>query len=112
MYCEECQKKPANVHLVKIVNGNKVEKNLCEQCAMKAQDQFGLYFENDFSFPNILGSILQSESFPSLGINVNNMSCDKCGLTYNQFVNSGRLGCDKCYDYFGERLNSLLRRVQ
>ncbi|NMA02683.1 MAG: hypothetical protein GX923_09025 [Clostridia bacterium] len=113
MYCEECQKRPANVHLVKIVNGNKVEKNLCEQCAMEAQDQFGLYFENDFSFPNILGSILQSESFPSLGnINVKNMSCDKCGLTYNQFVKSGRLGCDKCYAYFGERLNSLLRRVQ
>ena len=38
------------------------------------------------------------------------MSCDKCGLTYNQFVNSDRLGCDKCYDYFGKDL-ILLRRV-
>lgn len=113
MYCEECQKRPANVHIAKIVNGKKIEKNLCEQCALKSQDHFGVYFENDFSFPNILGSILQSDSFPTLNnINTNNVSCDKCGLTYNQFVKSGRLGCDKCYEFFGERLNSLLRRVQ
>ena len=59
--------------------------------------QFGFTLKMIF-LPNILGSILQSESFPSLGnINVKNMSCDKCGLTYNQFVKSGRLGCDKCY---------------
>ena len=112
MYCEECQKRPANVHLTKIINGNKIEKKLCDKCALKAQDQLGIAFESQFPFPNILGSILQSEGFSPLGnMAINNTTCDKCNLTYQQFAQAGRMGCEKCYEYFGDRLKHLLKRV-
>jgi len=112
MYCEDCQKRPATVHLIKIINGNKIEKHLCEHCAKKRQEQLGIAFLPDFSFSNFLGSMLESEVFTSLGnVPENNFTCDKCGMTYSQFAHSGRMGCNKCYEYFGSKLEPLLKRI-
>ena len=33
MLCEECKKRPANVHLTKIIGDQKTEMHLCQQCA-------------------------------------------------------------------------------
>lgn len=33
MNCEECGKRQATLHLTKIVNGEKTEYHICEQCA-------------------------------------------------------------------------------
>lgn len=112
MYCEECQKRPANVHVTKIINGNKVEKHLCEQCAQKQQEQIGFAFLPDFSFSNFLGSMLESDGFSPLeSISKRDLVCDKCGMTFGQFSKSGRMGCNKCYEYFGNHLEPLIKRI-
>ncbi|MDI3280107.1 MAG: hypothetical protein QJR13_01880, partial [Bacillota bacterium] len=33
MLCDRCQKRPANIYLSKIVNGQKTELRLCQECA-------------------------------------------------------------------------------
>ena len=37
--------------------------------------------------------------------------CDVCGLTYEEFQNTGKLGCAHCYKVFSEQLSPLLQRV-
>jgi len=112
MYCEECEKRPANVHITKIVNGHKVEKHLCEQCAKKQQDVVGFALIPDFSLSNFLSSMLDTDSFSSFGnLKENEIKCDKCTMTYSQFTKGGRLGCDKCYDLYGSKLENLLKRI-
>ncbi|MDK2824437.1 MAG: protein arginine kinase activator [Clostridia bacterium] len=113
MFCEECEKRPANVHMTKIINGNKVEKHLCEQCAKKQQDQIGFAIIPDFSFSNILSSMLNVDPFTSFGnVQDNEITCDKCGMTYSQFAKTGRMGCNKCYSFYGNKLEHLLKRIQ
>ena len=46
MLCERCNVNPANVHIVKIVNGVKQETSICEQCA---KEQEGLGMGSDFN---------------------------------------------------------------
>lgn len=113
MYCEECEKRPANVHITKIINGHKVEKHLCEQCAKKQQDIVGFALVPDFTFSNFLSSMLDGDHFSSLG-NIKEeeeIKCDKCSMTYTQFARGGRLGCDNCYEIYGEKLDQLLKRI-
>ena len=33
-------------------------------------------------------------------------------MTYNDFVNTGRLGCIHCYDIFSDRLDPILKNIQ
>ncbi|NLT94084.1 MAG: hypothetical protein GXW85_00855 [Clostridia bacterium] len=110
MFCEECEKRPANVHITKIVNGHKVEKHLCEQCAKKQQDVVGFTLFPDFSFANFFSSMLDMDHISSRN-NINQVKCDKCSMTYSQFAKLGRFGCDRCYDLFGNGLEQILKRI-
>ncbi|NLW24047.1 MAG: hypothetical protein GXY91_02155 [Clostridia bacterium] len=112
MYCENCHERPANVHFTKIVNGKKMEMHLCEYCAQKKQEQMSIPFMPDFSFSNLLTSMLQSDPFFSLQtVNRQDITCNKCQMTYSEFMETGRMGCDQCYSVFGNYLEHLLRRI-
>ncbi|MFW5984635.1 MAG: UvrB/UvrC motif-containing protein [Halanaerobiaceae bacterium] len=107
MLCQNCGQKEANVHLTRIVNGEKTEIFLCEDCAEKKGQ---LSFESDpFSFHNLLSGILNAD--------LNTLSkkdtakCDNCGLSYNQFGETGLFGCSECYDQFADRLDPLVKRI-
>lgn len=39
------------------------------------------------------------------------MQCSRCGLTLQEFANSGKLGCDNCYDAFKRYLTPVLTRI-
>ncbi len=39
------------------------------------------------------------------------LTCDACGLTYDEFLRTGKLGCTRCYQVFSEQLKPLLLRV-
>ena len=40
MMCQECQMRPATVHITKIVNNQKSQIHLCEECAKQKQMSF------------------------------------------------------------------------
>lgn len=115
MLCEQCKKRPATVHYTKVVNDQKTEYHLCEQCAReKGELDFTLGFEPGFSINNLLAGLLDMGS-PSrqVGKRAADVSqCPKCGLTYTQFRQTGRLGCGECYTAFERQLEPLLRRIQ
>lgn len=113
MLCEECRQRSAVVHLTKIVNNQKAEYHLCEECARTKSGEFGLMLEPHFSLQNFLTGLIGSEpekvhvTEPSYST----ARCEGCGLTFADFRRTGRLGCARCYDAFNNSLEPLLRRV-
>ena len=39
------------------------------------------------------------------------MVCPNCGMTYQDFVHSGKIGCSVCYTTFRKQLMPLLKRI-
>ena len=101
--CDKCDK-PATVHLTEIVNNNKTEKHLCEECAAAE----GITIKTNVPISQLLEEfILQSESGET-----GELACDVCGRTFNEFRTQGLLGCPNDYDAFEKALTPLLERAQ
>ncbi len=108
MLCQKCEKEEASVHLTKIINGEKTEIFLCENCAEKTGH---ISFKSEpFSFQNLLAGFLNSDLSSSFK-DEESLKCQECGMTYNKFSEEGLLGCAQCYDNFGDRLEPLIKRI-
>lgn len=90
MLCESCKKKEANVHYTRIFNNETHEMHLCSNCAKK----------------NGIEGIL-----PSMTGFISKKSCKRCGLSYDDFKENGRLGCSGCYESFSKELAALVRQM-
>ena len=97
MQCQDCQQRQATLHFTKIINGEKTEFHICEQCAREKGEQFP--GTNSFSIHQLLSGLLNFEQ-PVQGksASINNLTCDNCGMTYEQFTRIGRFGCAHCYE--------------
>lgn len=113
MLCQNCQQRPATVHLTKIINFAKTEMHLCEVCAKAAGNELGIIFGTNFTFQNLIAGLLGDSSLeleqqPSIG---KGLSCPNCGLTFSDFKNTGLLGCGECYRHFKTGLDPLLKKI-
>jgi len=112
MLCQECGKNKANVHLTKIVNNQKTEIYLCQDCAQK-KGEFS-FAEDPLSLHNFLTGFLGGEypqqETPEGGL-VGVSDCPNCGLSYSEFREKGRLGCARCFENFEEQLTPLIKRI-
>lgn len=111
MLCELCRKRPATVHVTKVVNNDKVEVALCQQCA-REQGGLGVLFMPAFSMNHLLAAFLNDEERPGKVPTGTGVKCATCNLTYAEFARMGRLGCSDCYEAFGARLDAVLKRIQ
>lgn len=115
MLCEECEKNSASLHFTKIINGQKTELHLCEECARDKEEMFT--GNQNFSFNSLLSGILnfdqaiQSSSTHSTFNTAKQLKCNKCGMPYHQFAKVGRFGCANCYETFKDKIDPILRRV-
>ena len=115
MLCEHCHEREATVHYTKVINDEKTEYHLCEQCARESGElDFSFGFDGGFSIHNLLAGLMEmgapgpsAEKREARGLH-----CPECGTSFAQFAKSGRLGCAHCYTAFNKRLEPLLRRVQ
>lgn len=107
MICNLCGTQEATIHLTEIVNQQMIEIHLCEPCAQEK----GTDFKTHFQAPD-LSSIMNLEKVVKLPEKRPASRCPECGLTYEEFGKSGRLGCAFCYDAFGKLLMPLIKRVQ
>ncbi len=101
MLCEHCQQHQATVHYTQVINGARTEMNLCAACA-QIQGGFALGGVN-----MLLSGMLDNDAPRAATL----ASCDRCGLTYEEFRRTGMLGCAQCYDDFREQLTPVLRRI-
>ncbi len=113
MLCDECKKRPANVHITKMVNGMKSESHLCEECA-KEKGELTLTSESKVSFPSLLTGLLQMGSGIGTPVSIPAHivdGCRNCGMAFSTFASKGFLGCSQCYTQFEPRLDPLIRRI-
>ena len=107
MKCQNCGKNNANVRYMQVINGDKMELILCENCAneMNIGMNFNFGINDVFSsfFDDFAG--FKTVAMPEI------TKCKTCGLTYDEFSKSGMLGCENCYTTFGERLDNVLKRL-
>ncbi|MDO4866305.1 MAG: UvrB/UvrC motif-containing protein [Clostridia bacterium] len=112
MMCEDCGIRPAKFHLMTIINGDRVERNLCPICMAKHQKQIpGIDFSN---LAGILNSILENkgrEEDEGDSEELESYVCEQCGMTYVEFQKCGMLGCANCYQAFKTPMTALLQRV-
>lgn len=108
MLCQNCGKNEATTHIKRVVNGETAETHLCASCAehLGYGDMFsGFGFNLDDFFGGLLG-----EGAPALG-GRQEEKCPKCGCTFTDIVNSGKLGCADCYRKFYDQLLPSLQRI-
>ncbi len=109
MICENCGKKPSTFHMTEIINGKSKEINLCEDCASKSEE---FSMNPSFAIQNLLAGLLdipnEQEIKPDY---IEDISCESCGTTYEEFKRKGKFGCSKCYDSFREKLEPLLKKI-
>lgn len=112
MTCQKCQQHPAAVRITRIINGEKSELQLCQECAAKMQ---GDAFQWDTQFPFNLLSSLFEETEPAIGFSQGDkrppVDCSTCGQTYKDFRQTGKLGCGECYEIFNAQLAPVIRRI-
>lgn len=122
--CDRCKKNTATVLVESIVNGVKSQNHLCQECVVKLESSFGnignignIANIANISFDSFLKSFLETIVFGSeyftkpMETNVNPV-CGTCGQTYEEFMQTSRLGCADCYNVFRPQLEVLLKNIQ
>lgn len=107
MKCSHCHNNEANTHITQIINGEKIELFLCDECAKELGyiGDFGLLTMDDF-FGDLLGAGVSS---------LNSLSavdrCGACGSSFNDIISSGRVGCADCYSKYEDKLASSIEKL-
>ena len=113
MLCQNCGKNQVNFRYTQVINGVKKEIALCDKCARELGLE-GLDFSMPINFSSFLGDFLNEYAegafLPSFS-NTKTLECNKCGTTFDDFVNSGELGCAMCYDIFADRISPVLKNL-
>ena len=105
--CDYCEK-AATIHLTEIVDGAKIEKHLCEQCAAME----GLTVKPNVPISQILEDFLLQGSSGEGQQDQSGLACEVCGLTLLDFRRKGVLGCPHDYHAFEQVLGPMLERQQ
>ncbi len=66
-------------------------------------------------FSSFFGDFMEDFATPEfmpLFNDIKTLKCNECGYTFDDIVNTGRLGCASCYDVFEDRLDPIIRKIQ
>lgn len=112
MQCQECSNAPASVHVKKRQGDEEISIHLCRACAQKMGWNNPL---EDVKFPlaQFISSMMSDLSGPDSdkGATDAGGQCSECGLSFQEFSRTGRLGCGHCYEAFRDSMQDLLRRI-
>ena len=114
MLCNNCGKREANVRYSENINGVKRELNLCEECSKKLGIG-NMDFSMPIDFSSFFGDFIEDFTTPEfmpLFNDIKSLKCDKCGYTFDDIANTGKLGCANCYDVFESRLDPIIKKIQ
>lgn len=109
MKCSHCHKNEANTHVKRIINGKKEEMHLCEECARELGVMENFDFEPftmDSFFGNLLGAGVSALNSLA-GVD----RCSYCGSSFNDIVNSGKVGCANCYTHYEDKLAPSIEKI-
>jgi len=114
MKCQNCGENEANVKYTQIINGVKKELHLCQRCS----EELGIgNFNMNFDMPMDLSSFFadflgepDTGFFPDTSMR-EELKCNECGKTFEDFANTGRFGCGNCYNVFSDKIDTILKNI-
>lgn len=114
MLCEKCKKNEARINLVKIVNGEKQQIWLCEECAKNISNIPFLSSIPEgagFPFQEVLNGLLTGVENAQNNVKEEKPVCPTCGLTYDDFKKTKKVGCSNCYFVFKKSIKSIIKNT-
>jgi protein arginine kinase activator len=105
----QCGKKLATIHVTEIINGEKKEIHLCEDCAKKKQLIFPAS-SSVLDLGEVLSGIAQAAG-EGENDELQKTVCPNCGMTFADFRSGGRFGCPNDYEAFRRGVDPLLERI-
>lgn len=102
--CDRCNK-PATVQLTEISGGKPHDIHLCEACAQEA----GYIQQTHVPINELLNQFLKTHANVA---DPQTTRCPDCGMTWQEFKDTGLLGCPKDYDLFLNQLGGVVERAQ
>lgn len=109
--CEVCKKFPATIHLTDVKNDNiKAEMHICEHCA----SQKGVnVIKKTISLAQLFGKKLSANEQLVAGKKKNeeNFVCERCGMSWEKYRETGRLSCANDYFAFVKNLKPILNEM-
>ena len=105
--CDRCARQ-ATHHSVEIIQGQKIEKHLCEQHA----GEEGMAVKPiNAPINELLTNFVKVHSGEVVGQGSTDTLCDVCGMTFSEFRKDTLLGCPECYKAFESALGTILERA-
>ena len=102
--CERCNK-PATVHMTEISGGKPHDVHLCDACAQEA----GYVQQSHIPINELLNEFLKNQAQVA---DPPAARCPDCGMTWQEFKDTGLLGCARDYEMFLNQLNGVIERAQ
>ncbi len=109
MTCDLCGEREATVHLTEVINDETRELHLCQACAQEK----GSAAAESFGLADLLAGLADFGVKPEVEgrAPAGQAACPRCGMRYEDFRKSGRLGCGGCYESFQRFLSPLLKKI-
>ena len=103
--CRRCAK-PATLHITEIRNGQAAAVHFCDTCARE-------YLEKSPETESPAGSSDLASKLDELMADTSEspVVCPNCGISFNEFRESGRFGCSHDYSEFMTELLPLLENI-
>jgi protein arginine kinase activator len=103
-HCERCNK-PATVHMTEISGGKPHDVHLCDVCAQQA----GYVQQTHIPINELLNQFLKTHAQVA---ETPATRCPDCGMSWQEFKDTGLLGCPKDYELFLNQLGGVIERAQ
>jgi protein arginine kinase activator len=92
----------------RIINNVKSDIYLCPECLSEV--------EKPLSVQQFFQGLLNAYSEALQGVEqkqeIHSIHCPVCGLSFEDFKNSGKVGCAECYNTFRREMDVILRNIQ
>jgi protein arginine kinase activator len=102
--CERCHK-PATVHMTEISGGKPHDVHLCDACAQEA----GYVQQTHIPINELLSQFLKTHAQVA---DTPTTRCPDCGMSWQEFKDTGLLGGPKDYELFLNQLGGVIERAQ
>jgi protein arginine kinase activator len=116
----------AKICYTEIINGQKREQYLCEECAAKRTSIMKNPFaDGSFSLGGLLAGLIskelnkasngdkrKTEIESKVDVDKEELCCSECGMTLKEFRDTGKFGCPNCYKTFEPFFSKNIKIIQ
>lgn len=123
MLCDDCGRNEAVVQITLLGPEGRVEKHLCQHCAANYGGYLFPTQRKDMSVNDFLKGVFNyapeeeqkddqtAEKERPQAPREDELVCPNCGMSYHDFLQTGKIGCSVCYATFRRQLEPILRRI-